>query len=243
MDPTLPRRMYLLSLYADDGEPGLGRFRGLLLRAAALTELTVDGRIEGRDGKAVRKTAAEPPSDPSLAEPPSDPPLAEPPSDLCFAESPSDPFLDDVLSGVSTDEPRHWMTLLQRDAHTAEAAVREQLAATGVITVRQGKALGVLPTSKITVNTPEEIRALRERVRNAVMLGLDPATAPVDETAAAVLAAESEVESVFTLKERWKHRKALSALGAHYDGAVPGLREALRAAVASSRAAGGGWSQ
>ncbi|MFH8984732.1 GOLPH3/VPS74 family protein [Streptomyces varsoviensis] len=216
VDPTLPQRMYLLSLYADDGEPGLGRYRGLLMRAAALTELTLDERLAEESGKALLKPVDEPPSDPFLAE---------------------------VLRDVSPDEPRHWMTLLQNDAHTAEAAVREHLAEAGVITVRQGTALGVLPTRKITVNTPEEIRGLRERVRNAVMLGLDPATLPLTETATAVLAAEGEVESVFTLRERWRHRKALAALGDHFDGAVPGLRQAFRAAVASSRAAGGGWSQ
>ncbi len=235
VDPTLPQRMYLLSLYAADGEPGLGRYRGLLMRAAALTELTIDERLEERDGKAAARAADEqPPSDP-LGDSPSDPPSGPP----------SDPFLAEVLRDVPSppDKPRHWITLLQRDAHTAEATVREQLAEAGVITVRQGKALGVLPTRKITVNTPEATGVLRERVRNAVMLGLDPATVPLEETATAVLAAEGEVESVFTLKERWKHRKAIAALGDHFDGAVPGLRKAFRAAVASSRAVGGGWSQ
>ncbi|MEV0264271.1 GPP34 family phosphoprotein [Streptomyces sp. NPDC050617] len=259
MDPTLPRRMYLLSLYTEAGEPGLGRYRGLLMRAAALTELSIEGRLGDRDGRVVVRDAsadATPSGTTSADATPSDATSSDTTSseagtdddaattaDSFLAEPPSDPFLAEALREVAADKPRHWIAFLLRDAHTAEAAVREQLGDTGVITVRQGRALGVLPTRKVTVNTPEEVRVLREKARNAVLLGPDPATVPVDETAMAVLAAEGEIESVFTLTERWKHRKAFAALGDQFDAVVPGLRQALRAAVASSRSAGGGWSR
>lgn len=57
----------------------------------------------------------------------------------------------------------------------------------------------------------------------------------------AVFAAEMEMTSVFTGKERREHGSAFKTLAAHFDGVVPGLRKALRDSYLSSRAVGGGW--
>jgi hypothetical protein len=99
----------------------------------------------------------------------------------------------------------------------------------------------MLPIDRVTVKDPQQVHALQERVRSAVLLSPDPATVPVDELTMAVFAAEVEVSSVFTAKELRVHKQAFKALAARFDGIVPGLRRALRDSYLSSRSVGGGW--
>lgn len=64
---TLPQKMYLLSYDLDRRKLIGGQFRGHLMRAAALAQLTIDGHLHDENGKAVA-TWTPPPSDPFLAE-------------------------------------------------------------------------------------------------------------------------------------------------------------------------------
>lgn len=211
MDPTLPQRVYLLSYDADKQrfDPVSTAYRGQLLRAAALAELTIAGLVGDRNGKAVRN--------------------AGPP--------PDDPFLAAVLGDVPRDTPRHRLGLLQHGMLRADAAVREPLARAGTITVRRSRVLGLIPVTNVTVDRPERVLALRERTRAALFAGGDPAAVPVEDAAAAAIAVAGGVTTVFTLAELRHHKPRVTALNAHVDAAAPGVLKAVRLAVAATRSA------
>ncbi|MFG2027525.1 GPP34 family phosphoprotein [Streptomyces sp. NPDC048825] len=130
------------------------------------------------------------------------------------AEPPDDSFLADVWRDVPAEKPKRWLQFVHNKAHTAEKPVREQLAATGAVAIQRGKWMGMLAVDRVTVNDPQQVLALQERVRNAVLGGRDPAAIPVEELTMAVFAAEVEVTSVFSGKERREHQQAFKALAA-----------------------------
>lgn len=213
--PTLPQQLYLLCYSVDKGKFELTNLqgRGQLLRAAALTELTLAGLLRAEGGKVVR-------------------PGTEPPAD---------PFLAEVWHDVPDRKPKRWLSQVHNKAHTAEKPVREQLAAAGAVTVRRKPRLKLLGFDRVTVNDPQQVLALQQTARDAVRHGADPAAVPMDALTMAVFAAEVEVTSVFSGKERGEHKQALKALTAQLDGVVPGLSKSLRDSYLSSRAVGGGW--
>ncbi|MEU6761668.1 GPP34 family phosphoprotein [Streptomyces sp. NPDC046853] len=69
MHLTLPESLYLLCYTVDKGKFELTNLqgRGQLLRAAALTQLTLDGLLGAEGGKVVRLPGG-PPGEPFLAE-------------------------------------------------------------------------------------------------------------------------------------------------------------------------------
>jgi hypothetical protein len=215
MSLSLPQRLFLICYSVDKGKFELTNLqgRGQLLRAAALTKLALDGllKVEGR--RAVRLPG----------------------------ELPDDPFLAEVWRDVPAEKPKGWLSLVHNKAHKAEKPVREQLAATGAVTVRNEKWMGMVAVDRVTVDEPQQVRALQETVRRVVLDKPHPAEASTDELIMAVLAAEVEVTSVLTHKERREHRQTLTALAEHFDTLVPRLRPALRDSYLTSRAAGGGW--
>ncbi|WP_026197468.1 GOLPH3/VPS74 family protein [Sciscionella marina] len=210
MDLTLPQRLYLLCF-----DPGRNKLdtasvlvRGSLLRAAAVAELRTRGLLGDRDGKAVRETSA---------------------------AQPSDPFLAGVLDHVSPHKPCRWFTLLERDWYKAEKIVREQLEAKRLVAGNRVRRLGILPGREVGLADPGQVTTLRENTRNTVLLGGDPAAAPVDAAVLAVFATDGDVRSVFTTQERREHKQAIKALGARVEDALPGLRKALGYAIAARR--------
>lgn len=216
MDHSLPQSLYLLCYTVNKEKFELTNLqgRGQLLRAGALTELTRAGLLEPRGSKVVRLPG----------------------------HAPDDPFIDAVWQDVPADRPKSWIQFVHAKAHTAEKPVRQQLVAAGAITVESEKRLGLLPLDRVVVSDPRLVRGLQERVRGAVLGAAAPSALPTDDLAMAVFAAEVEVTSVLTGKERRAHKQRLKELAAHYDGVVPGLRKALRDSYLSSRAVGGGWS-
>ncbi|PSK96283.1 Golgi phosphoprotein 3 GPP34 [Murinocardiopsis flavida] len=205
MDLTLPQRLYLLSYDIDQNrfDPVSIAYRGQLLCAAALAQLTAAGQLRVHNATAERTTA----------------------------RPPEDPFLADVLADVSPDKPRHFNSAVYLRAAEAEKAVREQLTANGTITVDRGRALGIFPTRTVTLGHPEQVRVLREHTRNAVLAGHDAAAVPFGDAALAAIAAEGDIWTAFTPGERSAHRPMLTAIQERFDTAVPGLRIAIRAAV------------
>ncbi|GIJ46196.1 hypothetical protein Val02_30820 [Virgisporangium aliadipatigenens] len=109
MNRPLPQRMYLLGCAVDGDRPVIAaaRFRGELMRAAALAELSLRGLVTYRRGKAAGVPGT----------------------------SVDDPFLASVLRYAPADRPRRWVSLISHDAHTAEAFVRGQLAEAGAVSV------------------------------------------------------------------------------------------------------------
>ncbi|GAA3487271.1 GOLPH3/VPS74 family protein [Streptomyces cremeus] len=216
MQLSLPQRLCLLCHTVDEGTVELVNVqgRGQLLRAAALHELALAEHLSV-EGEKVRRRGTGPTGDAFLAE---------------------------VWHDLPADSPKSWLPFVHHKAATAAKPVREQLVAAGVITVERQKKLGVLPFDRVHVKDPRQVLDLQRGVRDAVLRNTGPAAVPADELTTAVFAAEVEVPSVFTAKDRREHRDTLTALAAYYDESmVPGLRKALRDAYLSSRAVGGGW--
>ncbi|MCB5907720.1 GOLPH3/VPS74 family protein [Streptomyces pinistramenti] len=215
MNQTLPQRLYLICYTVDKGKFEVAdlRGRGQLLRAGALTELSLDGLLTVEKGKVARRAA----------------------------KPPSDSFLAEVWRDTPTEKPKNWIQFVHNKAYAAEEPVRDQLATAGGITLPSKRNLSPITSHQVTVNDPQQILALQETARNAVLAGLDPAAIPADELTLAVLPAECEVTSVFTRDELREHKHTLKALTERFDELVPGLRKALRDSFLSSRAVGGGW--
>ncbi|AOS61930.1 GOLPH3/VPS74 family protein [Actinoalloteichus hymeniacidonis] len=206
---TLPQRMFLLSYDLDRSKLDSESVlvRGQLMRAAAVAQLTIDGLLVDDDGKAVRNTV----------------------------EPPADAFLAEVLDHVSA-KPRKWFALVDRHWHTSENTVRDQLAESGAITIHRSRTLGVFPTTQIILDNTAPVAALRETVRNVVLLGQDPTTVALPEVVLAVLAVEGDVCCVFTRKERREHKRTIAGLTEYVDEVLPGLRRALVLSMAARRA-------
>lgn len=213
MNQPLPHRMFLLCYDTDKDrlDSSSVLVRGPLMRAAAVADLTIGGLLRDRDGKAERTPAA--------------------------ATAPSDAFLAEVLHEVPQDRPRRWFKVVESGWHTAEGAVRDQLASIGTITIDRRRALGLFPVRHITLAEPEQARALQDRVRNVVLSGHDPATVAIEDATLAALAADGDVGTVFTTRERITHRHAFRAVTDHVDTTLPGLRKALLWSIAARRSA------
>ncbi len=215
MNHSLPQRMYLLGYDTAKNrlDPASVPVRGSLLRAAAVAELVIGGLLLDRDGKAGRTAAA--------------------------GLTPEDPFLARVLDDAPGEKPRRWFSVVERDWHKAEGIVRDQLTDAGVISVEKHRALGLFPVRDITLAEPQEVDALRERVRHAVVSGLDPATVAIEDAVLAMLSVEGDVYTVFGAKEQRAYKSAIRALADHVDTVLPGLRKAARYSLAARRSAGG----
>ncbi|MEV0778069.1 GPP34 family phosphoprotein [Streptomyces sp. NPDC050428] len=188
--------------------------RGQLVRTAALAELTFDGLLGVQGKKVVRRPD----------------------------KTPSDEFLAGVWRDVPAEKPKNWLQYVHNKAATAEEPVRDQLAEAGVITLRAKRSLlSPIASHQVTVNDPQQVLALRETARNAVLAGTDPAAVPADELAMTVLPVECEMVSVFTWKEMSEHKRTLEALAERFDELAPGLRKALRDSFLVVRGVGGGW--
>ncbi|MFD6292516.1 GPP34 family phosphoprotein [Streptomyces sp. NPDC060205] len=212
----LPQHLYLLCYTVDKGKFTLDNLqgRGQLLRAGALTELARAGLLDATGGKVIRRPG----------------------------RTPDDTFLASVWGDLPDNRPKSWLQFVHNKAHTAEKPVRDQLAAAGEVTVTRSKVLGLVPSDRVTVTRPENVRALQERVRGTVLDRTDPASIPLEELAMAVLTVELEVTCVWSRADLRTHKRALRALADRYDETVPGLRKALRDSYLASRAVGGGWS-
>ncbi|XKK42348.1 GPP34 family phosphoprotein [Nocardiopsis sp. ARC36] len=95
---------------------------------------------------------------------------------------------------------------------------------------------GVFPTLEVNLEHPGEVRRLRERVHEAVRTEHTVATAPVEDVALAAIAADGDVWTVFTPKERHEHRAGFKAVHERFGAEVPGMRNAILAAVVNRRA-------
>ncbi|MBW0102691.1 GPP34 family phosphoprotein [Pseudonocardia sp. KRD291] len=213
MEPSLPRRMYLLCYKPerDRLESASVLARGTLMRGAALAQLAIEGHLRDRDGRAERTRTA--------------------------AAHPTDPFLAEVLESVSPTRPRHWFTAVEKQWHTAEATVRDQLADDGTITVARRRILGLIPLRRVSGADPTLVRDLQDRVRDTVTGGHAPHTVPIEDAALAVFCVDGDVRTVLTPRRRRENKAALRALTAHLDETLPALRKAVLWSVAARRSA------
>ncbi|QFG26822.1 GPP34 family phosphoprotein [Actinomadura sp. WMMB 499] len=128
---SLPARMYLLAYDLRKKKmTKRGRHLGYLLRAAALTELFLDGRL-GDDEKARPR-----PGTPG-----------------------ADPYgLVAQIGGAS--RPRSWQHWVRKDGKEIAGIVRDELVRDGMIRVRERRVLGLFTVEDVTVRDPRVVKAL-----------------------------------------------------------------------------------
>ncbi|MDL5154614.1 GPP34 family phosphoprotein [Actinomycetospora termitidis] len=212
IEPTLPQAVYLLchDLERDRLGEDSDLLRGVLLRAAAVAELRLSGLLTDVDGRAVRLPGG----------------------------VPDDGFLAAVLDAVPPGGTASWSAVMDGDPAAAEERVRGRLAELGVVRAVRRRRLCVVPYRTVAVSP--ETRALRARVRGAVLSDTPQAVSPA-EAVLAVLAIDGDVRTVFAPGEHLGHRDAVRALGARVDAELPGLRTALGWAIAGLRTAASAW--
>jgi len=106
---SLPARMYLLAYDVDKNRVTSRTQLGLVLRAAALTELYLGERLTDEDGRP-RATGD---------------------------RATGDPLLDDVLQQITDHRPKAWYRWIGRKEHGAVRAVRDRLEAEHHIAVNR----------------------------------------------------------------------------------------------------------
>ncbi|MFT7871490.1 MULTISPECIES: GOLPH3/VPS74 family protein, partial [Amycolatopsis] len=137
---SLPARAYLLACdTVRDRLPDRERV-ALLVRAAALTDLVLRGRITDDDGRPA----------------------------VTGDGGTGHLVLDDLLAELAADPHRKWGARVRRGARGTLQSLEAQLDAAGVITLRTSRVLGLFPRRRPEVREPAAAAALRDEVRAAV---------------------------------------------------------------------------
>lgn len=214
---SLPARLYLLSWDAERSKLiGNDHDRGMVARAAALTELLLAGNLTDTDGK---------------------------PTVVPAAEAPADPVLALVLADLVDDKPRRWRTWISRRTRPVTRAVRDQLVANGWVRTEQLRILGVFPYTRVVVPDTRVVTELTQMLRTALSGGRPVSEVDVRDAALVALAAAGEVRPAMDRRRRREHKERIEQLEQRVRPVPTALRKALagdRAAVAAAAGGGGG---
>ncbi|GAA1943206.1 GOLPH3/VPS74 family protein [Amycolatopsis minnesotensis] len=218
MELSLPGKAYLLAL-----NPKSGRLRdrersAYAVRAAALTDLVLRGRL-GDDGGT---------------------PVVRP------AGSTGDDVLDEVLGQLVEDRPGSWKGAVRKGSRGTVRTVEAQLEAAGVVEPRRAHVLGVFPVRGERLRDTGAQHRLRSVVDGVLRGGGEVAAIPPSDAALTALAVTARVKGIATAGERRRYSDRLDALGASAGAPAPALRSVLRAldgvraGIASSANGGSG---
>lgn len=207
---SLPARIFLLA-YDVDRQRLTGDQLSLVVRGALLAELSLRGcLVPDEDGK-VRASGT---------------------------RRTGDPVLDDALRTVGEARPRSWRFWLRVGPRRTLVAVRQELASAGVISVEQGRVLGIFPRARVTVSDKAPLIAHRESLR-AVVTGTGPAS--TEDATLVALVAVGRLTAVLSGKDRKTYEARVRELTDQATAAVPGLPKVLheiKAARAASQVSG-----
>lgn len=140
----LPARLYLLAFDTTKNRlAGRGRL-GMVVRAAALADLHLDGRLadDGGHPRAVPGAGAPEP----------------------------DPVLDALLRRIAEERPRSWQRWVRADEHRTLVAVRDQLEAAGWIRVERRTFL----RDRVRLREPYRVKRYATTVRAGLRPGSHP---------------------------------------------------------------------
>ncbi|RSM34389.1 GPP34 family phosphoprotein [Amycolatopsis balhimycina DSM 5908] len=139
-EPSLPARAYLLACDTRrDRLPGRERV-ALLVRAAALTDLVLRGRVADDGGRPA----------------------------VTGAGGTGHLVLDDLLAELTADPHRKWRAWVRRGARATLYSLEAQLDAAGTIELRTSRVLGVFPRRRPVVRDVATAAALHDRVTAAL---------------------------------------------------------------------------
>ena len=211
---TLPAKLYLLSVDPDSERLSTSRELGVLLRGAALADLSMRKFLREEAGKVIASGT----------------------------KRTGDPVLDDLLREISEAPRRNWRSWVRRGAKRTVRAVEQQLESAGLITVRELRMLGIFPARKIGITDTEIAGALRDNVRNALYGNESVDEVDKFDAALVLLAAAGALRGVVSRKDERTYADRMKALGERAGGAVPGVLRVIQQ-VKQARAAayaGGG---
>jgi Golgi phosphoprotein 3 GPP34 len=196
--PTrLPDRAFLIA-YDVEKKKLTGDSQGQLIRAAALVELTMAGRLVDDKGRP-RVTGGRT----------------------------DDPVLDAVLDQIEVSKPRTWRHWVEKDAKVTYKAVRERLASARVISVTDGTVLGIFQKKIVTVRDTRIVRELVGDLRRVVLGGSAPDELDARDVMLVPLVAAVELNTVFTGRERREHRDRIRELADRAGPAAKALRKVV----------------
>ncbi|WP_329571549.1 GOLPH3/VPS74 family protein [Kitasatospora sp. NBC_01266] len=186
---TLPGRLYLLAFRPGTRQFSYHRHLGLLMRAAALTELLQRGLLVDDRGRPQPGRPAPPELDPVLAT---------------------------VLAQVAGQRrrrllgPRSWRGWIAADAGATERAVRDRLRDDGLVIVSDHRAPGLFPNRSRVRCDPHAHRQLVALVEAVLTDPLD--TVEPRQAALVSLAAAGELDAVLDARTRRVHRDRIREL-------------------------------
>lgn len=213
---SLPARLYLLA-YDTRRQRLTARSRlGHVVRAGALADLLLDGRVTDDSGRPRTDGSGTPRPGAGLLGP--------------------DPVVDSMLKEIAASRPRRWQHWVRHDARSAQRAVRDQLEDGGWIRVEFRRPLGIFSRTVITLRDPRTVNRLVAEVTRSLHGGEPAARIPPRRAALVALAAAGELPTVFPRSVRRRHRNRIGQL----EDCCGPITPALRRVIQQQRAAEGG---
>ncbi|WP_317441184.1 GOLPH3/VPS74 family protein [Streptomyces collinus] len=205
---SLPCLTYLLAHDAAAEAPYDRARTALLVRAAALTDLALRGRLR-QDGGTVTASGTPPTG-------------------------------DVVLDGVLRDaqDGHGFKYLMRRHRKRTLTAVEDQLAAAGLLTLKEPRT--PFGARRLTVTEPAVPAALHARLATALHGTTPVPELPATDAALLALAAAGGIRSVISRREHKTHRARVDACTKSLATLAPGLERAVRDLPTTMIAAQGG---
>ncbi|XVV15163.1 GOLPH3/VPS74 family protein [Actinoplanes sp. CA-131856] len=123
---SLPQRLYVLAHDPVKGRVHIGTNLGLMLRAAGLADLYLQGHLTDERGRAAASGR----------------------------HPTGDPVLGALFDEIAGSRPRKWQSWVDRGHRPTIRAVREQLGEGGWARLEHRKVLGLFPMTKVTLRDP-----------------------------------------------------------------------------------------
>lgn len=207
---TLPAQLYLLAY--DLRKHRLVRRLQFpyLLRAAALTDLLLSGRITDESGK---------------------------PQAVPHARPVHDPVLAHLLQQIAESRPRSWQHWIRKDAKATTKAVRDELEAGRWIKVELRRPFLIFSQTIIHVRDTRVVKRLAAKVSTALSAPLS--RVGEHEAALVVLAAVADLKTVLPRERRRAHKARIAALQERGGPAGPALRKVIQQMQAAAAGSGG----
>ncbi|WP_405069087.1 GPP34 family phosphoprotein [Kribbella sp. NBC_01510] len=197
---ALAARLFLLAYDPERGRL-VGRSKlGKLLRAAALTDLQLNGNLADDNGRAR----------------------------LTMTAAPSDPVLALVLEDIRAVGPRKWRHWVDRRQRAIVREVRDDLERARMIKVEPHRILGLIPADRITLRHPLVRRQILQSARDTLRPSRLVTRVDLRDAAIVVLASTADLRTVVTKEQRIRHKDRLTQLAVRVGPVVPALKRSLQ---------------
>ncbi|MGC4940902.1 GOLPH3/VPS74 family protein [Kribbella sp. DT2] len=209
--PGLAERLYLLAFDPATSKLANKSRLGLMLRAAALIDLQLDGRLTEQDGRVVASRGVA-----------------------------ASPLAADVLAQVESGGRKRWKYWVERRARHALPMVRDELERRHLIKVEPYRRFGLFPAQRITLRQPLVRRQLLHAATDALRPARLVSRVDPRDAALVVLASTGELKPVLSRAQRKQHKDRLAQLEVLAGPAVPALRKVIQQRNAAAANSGGG---